>query len=71
MYEAKLEFSEGLGGGGGGGGVIQQIPSNNNKVYFCGGYGYFLEPHISKKQDARCTALKQIIFFKKGGKWDL
>ena len=44
MYEAKLEFSEGWGGGGGGGGgVIQQIPSNN-KVYFCGGYGYFLEP---------------------------
>ena len=38
---------------------------------FRGGYGYFLEPHISKKWGARCAALKQIIFFKKGGKWDL
>ena len=34
MYEAKLEFPEGLGGGG----VIGQIPS-------VGGYGYFLELH--------------------------
>ena len=36
MYVAKLEFLEGWGGGGG-----------HRGNPFCGGYGYYLEPHIN------------------------
>ena len=51
MYEAKLEFPEGWG-------AIWEIPS-------VGGYGYFLEPHITKiKQRQRelhiCLPLVQV-----------
>ena len=37
MYETKLEFPKGWGGGGGG----------HRANPLCGGYGYFLEPHIT------------------------
>ena len=52
MYEAKLEFPEGWGGGGGG--VIGQIPS-------MGGNGYFLEPNIHEKLQARVLVVVNLI----------
>ena len=62
----KLNWNFGRGGG------HTANPFQQQQVLFPWGVWIFSgTTHFEKKQDARCAALKQIIFCKKGGKWDL